>query len=117
MTEPAEAPFQVLIITEFDGLRTEVDTRTGFIRRLDTANQEPSGAWVMTGLSLAAPFGRVTRADYGSSLGVATALQEIMREGVTFKNGKPRLFVNDLDHRTRRTRMAGVKDIRAQWRQ
>ena len=107
-------PYAVLTITETGGFRTQVDTRTNNIRRLDGAC-EPSGQWQMTGLAEARPFGRLTR-EYTSPLNVARSLNEIRREGLKFKNGKPRLFVRDYDHGTQRVRMAGVTDIRVDWR-
>ena len=52
-------PHAILTITERGGLRTEVDTRTGNIKRLDMPFT-PSGQWRMTGLAEARPFGRIS---------------------------------------------------------
>lgn len=93
-------------IHENDGLRTLVDPANGFIKRTDIPVM-PSANWRVRGIWRAAPFGN-TR-PFHPYAPLADVLEALTTASLSFKSsGKPRYFVADYDHGTRRIRMAGI---------
>lgn len=64
----------------------------------------PSGQWRALGVHEIGPFGRL----YGRE-----DLDVLLTRPVTFKNGKPRFYLHDLDHGTHRIWGDGITDA---WR-
>jgi hypothetical protein len=72
-----------------------------------TPPYEPSGGWILRGICRLNNFGRIVETISAARL----LAGESPPAPLLYKNGKPRWFVMDLDHGTRRIQMEGIKAL------
>lgn len=121
MTFETETPFAAWLLNCGDGSSYLVRDSDGAIIRTDIKGFQPSGQWLVRGVAIARPFGRVghwapfLRDWRAKFLALEREADSIKGRGLSplgFKNGKPKYFLEDLDHGTARVQMSGIRNVR-----